>query len=157
MRRLMLALALVAAPAAAHRGHDFLTIVTMADDGTVTVSHRFEAADIEPALATIAPDAQPSLDDPAAVSGLQAYLARRFSVSAGKGPIALTPGKVDMDAQEVRVSFTGRVPAKTPALTIRSTVLDDVYPHQANQVNVRKGRIVRTLAITDGEPQTVRF
>ncbi len=46
----------VVAPAQAHRGHDSLAVVTLAD-GSVTVSHRFEAHDIEPALAKIAPGA----------------------------------------------------------------------------------------------------
>ena len=157
MRRLFLALALLAAPALAHRGHDSLTVVTLGADDRVTVSHRFEAADIEPALATIAPQAQVSLDDPEAIRALQAYLARRFVLSDATGPIALTPGRVDIDAQEVRIAFTGTAHAKTRALTIRSTILDDVYPHQTNQVNVRLGPVIRTLAITDGSPQTVKF
>jgi len=157
MRRLLLALALLAAPALAHRGHDSLTVVTLAAGDVVTVSHRFEAADIEPALATIAPQAQVSLDDPDAIKALQAYLARRFTISDATGPIAFTPGRVDIDAQEVRIAFTGHAHKGTSALTIRSTILDDVYPHQTNQVNVRHGQTVRTLAITDGSPQTVAF
>lgn len=159
MPLLPLALAVVAsaAPAGAHRGHDFISVVTLQPDGVVTVSHRFEAADIEPALARIAPDAQPTLDDPEAIRGLQAYLGRRFQLSGTQGRIALTPAKVDIDAQEVRVAFTGRAPRGLTAVTVRSTVLDDVYPHQVNQVNVRRGKIVRTIAINGGEPHVVRF
>lgn len=53
------ALALAAAAtftpqAGAHRGHDAMSVVTLADNGAVTVSHRFEAHDLEPALAEIA-------------------------------------------------------------------------------------------------------
>lgn len=157
MRRLLFALVLCAAPAGAHRGHDFISIVTLQADGIVTVSHRFEAADIEPALGRIAPDAQPTLDDPDAIRGLQAYLGRRFQLAGEKGRILLTPGKVDIDAQEVRVAFTGRASKGIAAVTVRSTVLDDVYPHQVNQVNVRRGKTVRTLAIHGGEPHVVRF
>lgn len=157
IRRLLLALALLSAPALAHRGHDSLTVVTLGTGDVVTVSHRFEAADIEPALATIAPHAQPSLDDSQAIAALQAYLARRFTVADATGPIALVPGRIDIDAQEVRIAFTGKAHAQTRALTIRSTLLDDVYPHQTNQVNVRLGPVVKTLAITDGSPQTVKF
>lgn len=154
---LALAAIIAAAPAGAHRGHDFISVVTLQADGVVTVSHRFEAADIEPALAQIAPDAQPTLDDPDAIRGLQAYLGRRFQLSDGRGRLALTPGKVDIDAQEVRIAFTGRIAKNATAVTVRSTVLDDVYPHQVNQVNVRRGKIVRTLAIRGGEPHVVRF
>ncbi|WP_294299235.1 DUF6702 family protein [uncultured Sphingomonas sp.] len=155
VRRWILALALLAAPAAAHRGHDALTVVTLGAANTVTVSHRFEAHDIEPALSSIAPDAQASLDDPDAVRALVAYLGRRFVLSDAKGAVALTPGKVDIDAQEVRVAFTGKVQPGTKALTVRSSVLRDVYPRQTNQVEVRRGKTVRTLIVSDGAAHRV--
>ncbi len=128
---------------------DSLVVVTLAD-GKVTVSHRFEAHDIEPALSSIGPDAQASLDDPDAVRALVAYLGRRFVLADAKGAVALTPGKVDIDAQEVRVAFTGKVQPGTKVLTVRSSVLRDVYPRQTNQVEVRRGRTVRTLVVSDG-------
>jgi len=157
-RRLLLALALAGAalsPAAAHRGHDALTVVTVAANGTLTVSHRFEASDIEPALAQIAPDAQPSLDDPEAVEALVAYLQRHFTVSSERGPIALVPAKTDLGASEVRISFTGNASRGFRRLTLRSDLLGDIYPGQVNQVNVRAGATTRTLAMAAGDSQTV--
>ncbi|MFD1788955.1 DUF6702 family protein [Sphingomonas floccifaciens] len=155
MQRWLLALALVTAPAGAHRGHDALTVVTLGAGNTVTVSHRFEAHDIEPALSSIAPDAQASLDDPDAVRALVAYLGRRFVLSDAKGAVVLTPGKVDIDAQEVRVAFSGRVRPGTKILTVRSSVLRDVYPRQTNQVEVRRGKVVRTIVVSDGAAHRV--
>lgn len=155
VRRWILGLALLAAPASAHRGHDALTVVTLGAANAVTVSHRFEAHDIEPALGAIAPDAQASLDDPDAVRALVAYLGRRFVLSDAKGAVALTPGKVDVDAQEVRVAFTGHVRPGTKALTVRSSVLRDVYPRQVNQIEIRRGRTVRTIVVRDSAAHRV--
>ena len=142
-------------PAAAHRGHDALTVVTVAANGSLTVSHRFEASDIEPALARIAPNAQPSLDDPEAVEALVAYLQRRFTASSERGPIALVPGKTDLGASEVRVSFTGNASRPFRRLTLRSDLLGDVYPNQVNQVNIRAGATTRTLALSAGDSATI--
>ena len=142
-------------PAAAHRGHDALTVVTVAANGSLTVSHRFEASDIEPALARIAPNAQLSLDDPEAVEALVTYLQRRFTVSSERGPIALVPGKTDLGASEVRVSFTGNASRPFRRLTLRSDLLGDVYPNQVNQVNIRAGATTRTLALSAGDSATI--
>ena len=79
MKRALLVAALVgalASPALAHRGHAGLTVVEIDPaSGAVSVVHRFAAHDVEPALVSIAPEAQPSLDDPRAVADLE----KRFS------------------------------------------------------------------------------
>jgi len=158
VRRLLLVAALAGAapsPAAAHRGHDALSVVTVAANGTLTVSHRFEASDLEPALAEIAPNAQPSLDDPEAVAALVAYLQRRFTLSSERGPIALVPGKTELGPSEVRVSFTGNAGRPLKRLTLRSDVLGDVYPNQLNQVNVRTGSTTRTVTLSGGDSRTL--
>lgn len=83
-RRLALPLALMlAAPTAAHRGHASLAVVEIdAKSGAVTVTHRLTAHDVEPALVDIAPDAQPSLDDPDALAALIAHVGRTFASMA---------------------------------------------------------------------------
>lgn len=148
-------LCLLAAPAEAHRGHDALTTVTIDAKGGIIVAHEFEAHDIEPALSQIAPDAQPSLDDPEAVAALVSYLARRFTIADQKGAIALKPIRQEIGAERVSVSFAGRLRASPKTLVVSSCILLDVYPRQINQVNVRKGKIVRTLTFTGSAPQTV--
>jgi hypothetical protein len=158
LRRFLIAAAVASAalsPVAAHRGHDALTVVTVAANGALTVSHRFETSDIEPALAQIAPGAQPSLDDPEAVAALVAYLQRHFTVSSERGPIALVPGKTDLGASEVRISFTGTAGHAFRRLTLRGDMLGDIYPNQVNQVNVRAGATTRTVALSAGDSQTI--
>ncbi|WP_430385830.1 DUF6702 family protein [Blastomonas fulva] len=154
------ALALAAAAtftpqAGAHRGHDAMSVVTLADNGAVTVSHRFEAHDLEPALAEIAPDAQTSLDDPAAIEELKTYLRAHFSLSADGAPVALTVGSVEIGVRDVRVDYTGSVIGNPRALEVRSTILRDIYPRQVNQVVVRRGPSVQTLRFAGGEAKTV--
>jgi hypothetical protein len=150
----LLALAAVA-PAAAHRGHDAMSVMTLGADGALTVSHRFEAHDLEPALASIAPDAQPSLDDPEAIAALKAYLQHRFAVNAGGKPVPLAFSAIEVGVRQVRVDYAGRVKGKPKALEVQSTILRDVYPKQVNQVVVRAGKIVRTLRFAGSEAYQV--
>ena len=128
---------LAASPAQAHRGHDALSTVTIDAKGGVTVVHRFEAHDIEPALSTIAPDAQASLDDPDAVAALVRYLSRRFSIADKQGTVTLTPSSRDIGAAQVTFSFTGKLRGSPKSISISSRILSDVYAKQVNQVNIR--------------------
>lgn len=153
--RLLAAAILLAAPAHAHRGHDALSVVTVEANGGVTVSHRFEAQDIEPVLGQIAPDAQPSLDDPQAVAAFVAYLGRNFAMTSEHGPVALTPGEIEVGPAQIRIAFTGRIARPPSRLTVRSGILTDVHARQVNQVNVRFGQIVRTLVFTGEDTQTI--
>ena len=157
-RRALLCAALAGAalsPASAHRGHDALTVVTVGAGGTLTVSHRFETSDIEPALGEIAPNAQPSLDDPDAVEALVAYLQRHFAVSSERGPIVLAPDKTDLGASEVRISFTGSAGRPFRRLTVHGDLLSDIYPDQVNQVHIRSEAITRTIALSAGDSPTI--
>ena len=149
------AVLLLAAPAAAHRGHDAMTVVTIAPDGGVRVSHRFAAHDVEPALARIAPEAQANLDDPEAVKALVAYLERQFSLASERGAIALVATGTEIDADEVRVTFAGNTRQPIARLTVINTIMQGLQPGQMAQVNVRHGNTVRTLVFRGGGTQTV--
>ena len=149
------ALVFAASAASAHRGHDSFTVVTIAADGRVVVSHRFEAHDLEPALSVIAPDAQPNLDDPAAIAALQSYVARRFSLVVTGRAIPLAAQGTTIEGQDVRITLGGKLPKGARVLQVRSSLLTDVYPRQQHQVNVRRGQSVRTLRFSGGGSQTV--
>lgn len=158
MTRLQLGFALallVASPAGAHRGHDALSSVVIETDGRILVNHRLEASDIEPALASIAPAAQSSLDDPDAVAALVAYLGNRFALSGDGGPIKLVAAGSQLDGPVVQFSFVGRARRPPERLTITSQILTDIHPVQVNQVNVRRGKTVQTLTFLKGGSQTV--
>lgn len=143
------AVCVAAAPALAHRGHDAITVIRIAPDGGVTVSHRFEAHDLEPALPRLSDAVQASLDDPEAIAALEAHLAAGFRLAADGKPVALTHVRTELGG-EVRVEYAGRLPRRARTLTIRSGIMGPLYPGAAHQVQVETPRIVRTLRIDDG-------
>jgi hypothetical protein len=148
-------MALSTLPAAAHRGHDAMSVVRITADNRVTVSHRFEVMDIEPALIQISPNAQPSLDDPDAVKALGAYLGTHFTLATEAGPVRLVAGAIDLGAAEAQFTFTGRLPPAARRLIIQGNVLGGIYPRQLNQVNVTAGDVTRTFSMTSGDSLTM--
>lgn len=145
----------LAPQAGAHRGHDAMSVVTLEPDGRVTVSHRFEAHDLEPALAEIAPNAQTSLDDPEAIAELKTYLLAHFTLRADGAEVPLAVSSVDIGVREVRMNYAGTVKGRPKAVAIQTTILRDIYPRQVNQVEVKRGTFARTLRFGGDEVQTV--
>jgi hypothetical protein len=153
IRGLVIAAALLAAgPAAAHRGHAVLTVVEI-DPATrvAVVTHRFAAHDVEPALVAIAPEAQPSLDDPAAVEALQDYVADRFEIGGEGGRAALSLQSFDAAGDEVTMVFQVALPADESVLVLDSNLLEETHADMENQVNVRMGGVTRTLVFRPGD------
>jgi hypothetical protein len=146
---------LVMAPAGAHRGHDALSSIVIEKDGRVRVSHRLETSDLEPALSIIAPDAQPSLDDPEAVAAIIAYLGTHFALRLDNRPVTLVAAGSDLRGAVVQFDFIGKTSGAPKMLTVTSQLLTDVHPAQVNQVNVRHGKVVQTLTFRRGGSQTV--
>lgn len=149
-------------PAAAHRGHAALSVVEIdARTGAVTVSHRLQTHDAEPALAVIAPDAQSSLDDPDAVKAITAYVGSRFTLAVEGVAVDLALKEVTLGADEVRLVYAGRIAPKDAGglIAVQAVMFGDVYGDQANQVNVRRFGVTRTLVFQseDTEPQTLSY
>lgn len=151
MKRLiaLAALALLAAPAAAHRGHATLSVVEIdAKSGAVTVTHRMAAHDVEPVLANIAPDAQPSLDDPEAVKMLISYVGRRFRVAG----VPLAYAGQTLAGDTVVLRYTGRLQGKPKTLAISGGLFGETHADHATQVNVRRAGITRSLQFRPNDP-----
>lgn len=165
MRRLgpsLLAAALMlATPALAHKGHGGLTVVVIdADTGGVTVTHRFAAHDVEPALVSVAPDAQPTLDDPAAVSALEEHLDRRLRLEVNGERIDLDHTETDLAGDNIRVDFEGQGITGAPVRSVRVDLdfFPGVHDDQEQQVNIRVAGVTRTVVFRPGSPaQTVVF
>ncbi|CAN5168693.1 hypothetical protein BH10PSE1_BH10PSE1_18200 [soil metagenome] len=163
--RLALALALtlglsVAGPASAHKGHAGLTVVEIDPaGGGVTVVHRFYAHDVEPALASLAPDAQPSLDDPQAVAALEAHLATRFRLDVDGVRIPLHHTGDSLTGDNVRVDLAGeRAPGPVRQVRVDVDFFPDVYDNMEMQVNVRVAGVTRTAVFHSGtRAQTLEF
>ena len=163
MTRIVLALVLalgLASPAAAHRGHAGLTVVEIVPaTGAVSVVHRFAAHDVEPALVSIAPDAQPSLDDPKAVAALEAHLAGRFRLDIDGAQVALHRADTVLAGDNIRVDFAGGRPAGAArSVRIDLDFFPGVHDDQEQQVNVRIDGVTRTVVFRPGAAaQTVDF
>lgn len=150
---MLVAAAVMAVPAGAHRGQASLSVVAIDDKGGVTVTHRFAAHDVEPALVKIAPDAQPSLDDAEAVEALVAYVGRRFGV---QGAVLTLKSKV-LAGDDVTMVFAGRM-AKSAKVSVRADFFGETHPGHSAQVNVRRGGVTRSLWFKPGDgAQTVSF
>ncbi|MDZ4113510.1 MAG: DUF6702 family protein [Brevundimonas sp.] len=163
LKRIVLTAALVAglaSPALAHRGHGGLTVIEIdPSSGAVSVSHRFAAHDVEPALPSIAPEAQPSLDDPRAVADLEAHLGARFRVAVDGAPVTVSHADTVLTGDNVRVNFAGETADREiAAVTVDLDFFPGVHDDQEQQVNVRINGVTRTVVFRPGsEAQTVTF
>ena len=150
----------LASPAAAHRGHSGLTVIAIDPaSGAVAVTHRFAAHDVEPALVSIAPDAQPSLDDPRAVARLEAHLGRRFRLSVDGAAVPVSHTGTRLAGDNVRVEFSGATSDRDIArVTVDLDFFPGVHDDQEQQVNVRLNGVTRTVVFRPGSrAQTLTF
>ena len=155
MKRFLLVAGLVAVlatPAMAHRGHGGLTVVEIdAVSGAVSVTHRFAAHDVEPALVSIAPEAQPSLDDPLAVADLEAHLGQRFRLSLDGTAVPVTHTVTQLAGDNIRVDFGGRTDDREiTRVTVDLDFFPGVHDDQEQQVNVRLNGVTRTVVFRPG-------
>ena len=163
MRHLMLSAVLVlglATPALAHRGHGGLTVIEIKSaEGTVSVVHEFAVHDVEPALVSIAPDAQPNLDDPAAVQALEMHLAKRFRLSLDDITTTLSRTETELEPDAVRVYLEGQTDDRViTTVTVDLDFFPGVHDDQEQQVNVRLDGVTRTVVFRPGtQAQSVTF
>ena len=163
MKRTLLAAALVAglaSPALAHRGHAGLTVIEIDPaSGAISVVHRFAAHDVEPALVSIAPRAQPSLDDPRAVAELETHLRQRFRLDIDGAAIPVAHAATYLAGDNIRVEFAGETTDRSiAAVTIDLDFFPGVHDDQEQQVNVRINGVTRTVVFRPGSAaQTVTF
>lgn len=146
---LLLALLPGAGPALAHRGHSSLAVVEIdAKSGALSVTHQLQAHDVEPALVDIAPDAQPSLDDPDAMQALVAYLGRQFRIAG----VTLAPAGQRIVGDRVELRYIGRLKGRPAQLLISASLFGESFDDHITQVNVRRAGITRTLMVGPGDP-----
>ncbi|MDP1914262.1 DUF6702 family protein [Brevundimonas sp.] len=163
MKRALLAAILIAGlatPVLAHRGHSGLTVIEIDPaSGAVSVIHRFAAHDVEPALVSIAPEAQPSLDDPRAVADLETHLGQRFRLAVDGVAVPVTHAGTDLAGDNIRIAFAGETRDHSiGAVTIDLDFFPGVHDDQEQQVNVRISGVTRTVVFRPGSSaQTLEF
>ncbi len=143
------ALLLLAGPVAAHRGHATLSVVEIdARTGAVQVTHRMAAHDVEPALVAIAPDAQPSLDDPAAVTALIAYVGREFRILG----VPLSFASQSLAGDTVVLRYVGQLKGRPRQISIKGGLFGETHADHHTQVNVRRAGVTRSLQFGPNDP-----
>lgn len=146
---LLLLAVLAAGPVSAHRGHATLSVVEIdAKTGAVMVTHRMSAHDVEPVLANIAPDAQPSLDDPDAVQSLIAYVSREFRIAG----VPLTFAGHTLAGDLVVLRYTGQLAGTPDSLSIMGGLFGETHADHSTQVNVRRAGVTRSLQFRPNDP-----
>ena len=154
-------LLLASAPASAHKGHGGLTVIEINPaSGMISVSHRFAIHDIEPALPTIAPQAQPSLDDPLAVEALESHLVERFRLDVDGVAVSVAHAATELAGDNAQIDYTGQMPAGGVIQSVRVDMdyFPGVHDDQEQQVNVRTGGVTRTVVFRPGnQAQTLDF
>ncbi|MDH4386589.1 MAG: hypothetical protein QE280_14235 [Caulobacter sp.] len=161
MKRLVaisLALCLAAAGAVqAHRGRSSLSVVEIdGRTGAILATHRFAAHDVEPVLTILAPDAQPSLDDPAALEAFRAHVGRNFKVDGS----TLVFRSQRLKGDGVDLVFSGQTRVPVSQVTVSADILPQIFSDEPAemQVNIRVGGQTRSLLFLGGQDQqTVRF
>lgn len=144
--------ALLAMPAAAHRGHASLAVIEIdAKSGVVDVTHRFSAHDVEPALVAIAPDADPSLDDPDAMKALVAYVLARFRIDG----LVLVPAGQKLAGDDLVLHFVGRLKGRPRQLRLAGALFGETWDDHDTMVNIRRAGVTRTLHFRPGDPPAV--
>ncbi|MCE3290708.1 MAG: hypothetical protein K0R83_2720 [Caulobacter sp.] len=154
MRRLLapliaVLLAFSGGAALAHRGHATLSVVVIDPaTGEMTVTHQMAAHDAEPALAIIAPDEQPSLDDDIAIEAFVAHIENHFKVNDE----TLFFETRSAEGDELTLVYRGRVKTPVRAVVIEADLLPQVDASTPEfQVNVRVGKVTRTLLFHPGD------
>lgn len=133
-------LLLLSLTARAHRMPECLTVVTPMPEGKgVEIVHRLHRHDVEVALAEMGDTTSWDLDELEVRAAFAMYLESHFALAAGVPaqrllPLELIGAEVEDDYLLVYQELAGPLPA---ALSIRSEVLQEIFPRQVNLVHVR--------------------
>lgn len=134
-----------ALPAQAHRAHAVLTVVRIARDGGLQITHRLHGHDAEVALRMVDRVEAPDLSSLENRARLALYVERRFSLAHADGtPIVLRLLGAERDGEDVLVyqeapptTAPGQQAGPPESLSVRSDILREVFETQENRVNIR--------------------
>lgn len=123
--------------AQAHRAKSALTLVRWdAATGVLEVEHRLHAHDAEVALNQRTGVATPDVTQVADRARLALYCEERFTLTGRDGTvIALKTLGAELIRDYVHIYQEGRLTDRPARISVRNTILRDVFKTQVNQVN----------------------
>lgn len=135
---------------AAHRARRSLTTVSWNERArTLEVIHRLHAHDAQQAVMRVLNLAHPDMSAVKPRAVLALYVEERFSlVGADGAPLALDLLGAELDGDHVLVFQERAMDAPPDTIRVRSTVLQDVFADQINDVKITVGTFERTVTLT---------
>lgn len=139
-----------ASGAFAHRAKRALTTVTWnARTQTLEVVHRLHAHDAQQALMSVSGLAHPVLSELEPRARLALYVEKNFVLTHGDGaPLALKLIGAQLDGDHVLVFQEAVLDAVPEGIGVYSTILQDVFPAQVNDVKITLGAKKDLLSFT---------
>ncbi|MFN3807285.1 DUF6702 family protein, partial [Asticcacaulis sp.] len=119
-----------------------------------TVTHTLSAHDSEPELVELAPDAQPSVDDPDALKALEAHLRHAFTINGQR----LDFFAYEAWGDDLQFTFKGKLDGVPKTVTVAYGLFPNSRKTGVGLVNVRLNGVTRSLTFAKGDaPKTVGF
>ena len=119
--------------------------------GMIEVAHRFSLHDAEAAVFDAAGARRDLAVSSEAQAAFASYVASRFALGGADGAeIELVVLGTEVEGAFLWVYQEGDVPPETSELRVRHAALQDVWPQQINQVNVKRGDMRKTLVFVAG-------
>ena len=149
-----------AAPLFAHQQKEAVTRVLFnARTGHIEVMHRFLLHDAEHATRRLFDGDVDLLGSAADRDRFEQYVHERFSMADQDGNVLnLEPVGNELDGRYLWVYAEASIPEGLSALTLSHDALRDVWPEQANLVNVERDGTIRSATFDQGRREaTIRF
>lgn len=132
-------------PSLAHRGHHGYTRIIISKKNEVMIIHDLSAQDVEPELVSIAPTAQPSIDDPDAFKALTDYLEAGLLLNGQK--IAFVEMKADGDA--LSLIFKGKIKSFGKKLKLNATFFANSDHFMQRKIIVDYKGVKKSVVLND--------
>lgn len=137
---------------AAHQQKEAVTTVLFnARTGNIEVMHRFLLHDAEHAVREIFGQSADLLGSAEDRGRFEDYVHQRFSIEDQDGvTIELTAVGNELDSRFLWVYAEAPIPEDLTAMTLTHDALRDLWPEQANLVNVERGSDVKSATFVGG-------
>jgi hypothetical protein len=148
----LLACAVLAAPAWAHRFHVGIAEVSFNErTGSLEVVHTYMAHDVEALLANLY-QRRFDMGEPDDQAVFRQYVERQFWINGAAGRLPLTWVGMTADSENITVFQEAPATPLAKAVSIHNAVMSDFLEDQVNTVNVKDGTAARTLTFDRARP-----
>lgn len=148
----LLACAVAAAPAWAHRFHVGIAEVSFNEHtGSLEVVHTYMAHDVEALLANLY-QRRFDMGEPDDQAVFRQYVERQFWINGATGRLPLNWVGMTADSENITVFQEAPDTPMAQAKSIHNAVMSDFLEDQVNTVNVKDGAAARTLSFDRAHP-----